>query len=238
MTKIVVIADREIRSQLGAPIAYVVAGVFMALTGAFFAAYLAANNYADASIRGFLEAAQYLVPLFAAFLTMRAIAEEKKVGTWELLLTAPARNAEIVIGKFISGLTIVTLMLGLTLYYPFLLFVLGDPDIGPIAASYLGLFLLGCASVAVGLFASSVSTSQVAAAALAIGILSALVLLGFAQHFGAVGLAEALANLSLLHHFQNFTNGIVDTRALVYFAALTGLFLYLTIESVAAGRWR
>ena len=118
MTNIVTIAGREIRSHLGAPSLYVVAGVFMALTGTFFVAYLAATTYADTSIRGFVEAARYLVPLFAAFLTMRAIAEEKKLGTWELLLTAPTRDAEIVIGKFAGSLAILTLMLGLTLYYP------------------------------------------------------------------------------------------------------------------------
>lgn len=238
MTRIAIIAGREIRAQLGAPIAYVVAGLFLALTGTFFVAYLAATNYADTSIRGFLEAAQYLIPLFAVFFTMGTIAEEKKLGTWELLLTAPTRDVEIAVGKFIGGLAVMTLMLGLTLYYPMILAVLGDPDIGPIATSYLGFFFLSCASVAVGVFASSVSGSQTVAAAIAIAILSVLGLLGFAQGFVTAGLGAALANLSLLHHLEDFKRGILDTRAFVYFVSLTGLFLYLTIESVAAGRWR
>jgi ABC-2 type transport system permease protein len=215
-----------------------VCGVFLALSGTFFVAYLAATNYADTSIGGFLEAAQYLIPLFSAFLTMRVIAEEKKLGTWELLLTAPTRDAEIVIGKFLGSLAILMLMLGLTVLYPLLLYLLGDPDLGPIATSYLGLLLLGCGSLAVGIFASSVSTSQVAVAAVATGTLSALALLGVVQNFAAGGLATAMASLSLLHHFQDFSRGIIDTRAVIYFASLTGLFLYLAIESVAAGRWR
>jgi ABC-2 type transport system permease protein len=218
--------------------AYVVAGVFLALTGTFFVAYLAATNYADTSIRGFLEGGQYLIPLFAAFLTMRVIAEEKKLGTWELLLTAPTRDAEIVIGKFVGSLTVLTLMLGLTLYYPFLLLIFGDPDLGSVVTSYFGLFLLGSGSVAVGIFASSVSTSQVAAAVVAIGTLSALSLLGTIHIFAPGGFGEAMSNLSITHHFQDFTRGIVDTRAIVYYASLTGLFLYLAIGSVAAGRWR
>ena len=111
-----------------------------------------------------MEAAQFLILLFSALLTMRLISEERKLGTWELLLTAPVKDYEIVIGKFFSCLFVLLGMLILTLYFPFLLMVLGDPDTGPIIISYFGLFLLGSASIAIGIFASSLTSNQIVSA--------------------------------------------------------------------------
>ena len=98
------------------------------LTGTFFTTYLAGGGYADTSIRGFVNAARFLVLLFAAVLTMRLVSEEKKVGTWELLLTVPVRDVEIVVGKFLEALAMLSAMLVLTLYYPIMLLAFGDPD--------------------------------------------------------------------------------------------------------------
>ncbi len=155
-----IISRKEVKSYLTSPMAYIVTAIFLLLTGAFFTMYLAAANYLDTSIRGFLNAGQFLILLFAAVLTMRLIAEEKKLGTWELLLTAPVRDTEIILGKFLGSLVVLTGMLALTLYYPLLLILFGDPDLGPIATSYLGLFLLGCAALAVGIFTSSLTSNQ------------------------------------------------------------------------------
>ena len=83
--------------------AYIVAAIFLVLSGTFFTIYLAGTSYSDTSIRGFLDAAQFLILLFAAVLTMRLIAEERKLGTWELLLTVPVKESEIVIGKFLGA---------------------------------------------------------------------------------------------------------------------------------------
>jgi ABC-2 type transport system permease protein len=232
------IALKELKSYLGSPMAYIVTAVFLALSGSFFAAYLAETAYSDTSIKGFLDAGQLLILLFAAVLTMRLIAEERKLGTWELLLTAPARDLEIVLGKFAGSLAVLTAMLALTLYYPILLIVLGDPDLGPIATSYLGLFLLGSAALAIGLFTSSVTSNQIVSAVLAGGILFALWFLGPAARYAPGAVGELLSYLSLSHHFADFVRGIVDSRAVVYYLSVTALFLYLATRSVETDRWR
>lgn len=232
-----IISCKEVRTYLTSPMAYVVTAIFLLLTGAFFTMYLAATNYLDTSIRGFLNAAQFLILLFATVLTMRLIAEEKKLGTWELLLTAPVRDTEMILGKFLGSLVVLTGMLALTLYYPLLLIVFGDPDLGPIGTSYLGLFLLGCAALAVGIFASSLSANQIVAAVLTGGILFALWFLGRASQFAPGALGDLLAYLSLSHHFPDFIRGLVDTRAVVYYLSITALFLYLAIRSLETSRW-
>lgn len=218
--------------------AYIVTAIFLALSGYSFAIYLAGTSYMDTSIRGFLSAAQYLILLFAAVLTMRLVAEERKLGTWELLLTAPVRDTEIILGKFLGSLVLLTAMLVLTLYYPIFLFVLGDPDRGPIFTSYLGLFLLGSACLSVGIFTSSLTSNQIVSAVVAGGILFALWILGVVGNFAPGALGEVLSYLSLSHHFPDFMRGVVDTRAIVYYLSVTALFLYLAIGSIEAGRWR
>ena len=101
--------------------AYIVTAVFLALTGTFFTTYLAGVGYADTSIRGFVNAARFLVLLFAAVLTMRLVSAEKKAGTWEAQLTIPGRDVEIVVAKFLGALAMLSAMLVLTLYYPIML---------------------------------------------------------------------------------------------------------------------
>lgn len=238
MRNIGIIARKELKSYLGSPMAYVVTAVFLALSGSFFSSYLAGTHYADTSIRGFLEAGQILILLFAGVLTMRLVAEERKLGTWELLLTVPVRDGEIVLGKFLSGLAVLCGMLVLTLYYPIVLVVLGDPDLGPMATSYLGLLLLGSAALAVGVFASSLATNQIVSMVVAEGILFALWFVGAASDLAPGALGKILSFISLSGHFPDFVTGIVDTRAVVYYLSVTAVFLYLATRSVETDRWR
>jgi len=231
------IALKEIKSYLTSPMAYIVTGIFLVLTGTFFTTYLAGTAYSDTSIRGFVESSQLLLLLFAAILTMRLIAEERKLGTWELLLTAPVRDTEVVLGKFLGSLAVLVTMLVLTLYYPILLEGLGDPDWGPIGTSYLGLFLLGSTALAVGIFASSLTSNQIVAAVIAGGILAALWLVGMAGGTAPEALGEVLSYLSLSYHFNDFIRGVVDTRAIIYYLSVTALFLYLAIRSLETSRW-
>ena len=238
MKNIGIISCKELKSYLTSPMAYIVTAIFLGLSGTFFATYLAGTNYADTSIRGFLEAGQTLILLFAAVLTMRLITEEKKLGTWELLLTVPVRATEIILGKFLSSLAVLTGMLLLTFYYPILLMVFGDPDLGPIITSYLGLFLLGSAALAIGIFASSLTSNQIVSAVVAGGILFALWFLGLAGNFASGVLGELLSYLSLSRHFPDFVRGIVDTKAVVYYLSVAALFLYMAIKSIETDRWR
>ena len=238
MNNIGIISRKELKSYLNSPIAYIVTAIFLVLTGTFFATYLAGTDYADTSIRGFLDAGQVLILLFAAVLTMRLVAEERKLGTWELLLTVPVRDTEIILGKFLGSLVVLTGMLLLTTYYPILLIVFGDPDLGPIITSYAGLFFLGCASLAVGLFASSLTSNQIVSAVVAGGILFALWFLNAAADLIPGTLGEILSYVSLSHHFPDFVRGIVDTRAVVYYISITAVFLFMAIRLTETDRWR
>lgn len=237
MRNIATITLKELKSYLTSPMSYIVTCIFLLLTGTFFTTYLASTQYSDTSIRGFVESSQVLLLLFAAVLTMRLIAEERKLGTWELLLTAPVRDTEVVLGKFLSSLAVLVTMLVLTLYYPILLIILGDPDMGPIGTSYLGLFLLGSAALAVGIFASSLTSNQIVSAVVAGGILFALWFVGMAASFVPEALGEILSYLSLSYHFNDLIRGVVDTRAIIYYLSVTALFLYLAIRSLETGRW-
>ncbi len=238
MKNIGIISGKELYTYLASPMAYIVAAIFLALSGTFFATYLADINYTDTSITGFLNAAQFLILLFAAILTMRLIAEERKLGTWEFLLTAPVRDIEIILGKFLGSLVMLSGMLALTLYYPILLIVLGDPDLGPICTSYFGLFLLGSACLSIGIFASSMTSNQIVSAVVAGGIIFALWFLGVVGNIAPGPFGEILSYLSLSYHFPDFMRGIIDTRAIVYYLSVTALFLYLAVGSIETGRWR
>jgi ABC-2 type transport system permease protein len=154
------------------------------------------------------------------------------------LLTVPVRDTEIILGKFIGSLAMLTGMLLLTFYYPILLMVFGDPDLGPIITSYLGLFLLGSAALAIGIFASSLTSNQIVSAVVAGGIFFTLWFLGIAGNFAPGALGELLSYLSLSRHFPDFVRGVVDTRAVVYYLSVTAIFLYLAIRSTETDRWR
>ncbi len=238
MRRIALICGKEIGTYLSSPMAYIVSAIFIALSGASFTTYLAQTSYSDTSIRGFLETGQLLILLFSALLTMRLISEERKLGTWELLLTAPVREYEIVLGKFFSCLLVLAGMLILTLYFPLLLLIFGDPDTGPILTSYLGLFLLGSASVAIGIFASSLTPNQIVSAVVAGGILFGLWFLGMVGSLIPEPLGEILSYFSLSEHFPGFVRGVVDTRDLVYYLSVTAVFLFLSVRSIETERWR
>ena len=230
------IALKEFKSYLASPMAYVVTGIFLVLTGVFFA--LSPSTYLETSVRGLWNPwGSLILLLLAAVLTMRLLAEERKLGTIELLLTAPVRDSEVIIGKFLGSLGILIVMLALTFYYPILLKVFGDPDIGPIFTGYLGLFLLGSTSLAVGLFASSLTSNQIVSSVVAGGILFALWFLGLLANILPEALGQVLNHLSLSYYFPDFIQGIIDTRGIVYYLSTTALFLFLAIRSLENSRW-
>ena len=235
MKNMTAITIKEFKSYLASPMAYVVTGIFLVLTGVFFSTSSA--TYYETSINGFLQPGNILLLLLAAVLTMRLLAEEKKMGTLELLLTAPIRDREVILGKFLGSLCVLMVMLVLTFYYPLLLISFGDPDIGPIATGYLGLFLLGGVSLAVGLFASSLTSNQIVAAVVAGGVLFALWFVGLAATFLPEALAEVIGSLSLSYYFPDFMMGVIDTRGIIYYLSITALFLFLAIRSLENSRW-
>lgn len=235
MKKTTAIALKEFKSYLASPMAYVVTAIFLAATGAVFS--ISPSTYMETSINGFLGAGGILLLLFTPLLTMRLLAEERKMGTTELLLTAPVRDSEVILGKFLGGVGILTAMLVLTLYYPILLFLFGDPDIGPIATGYLGLLLLGYTALAIGLFASSLTSNQIVAAVVGGGILLTLWFVGMSASFLPQALGKVINYLSLSYYFPDFMRGVIDTRGIVYYLSVTALFLFLGIRSLENSRW-
>ncbi|MDP2918940.1 MAG: ABC transporter permease subunit [Dehalococcoidia bacterium] len=246
MRNVWLIAGKEFRSYLTSPMAYIVTFIFLVLSGVFFVLYLTLGNYNDTSIRGFVDPlAVFGVPapgnvlllVFGIVLTMRTMAEEKKLGTWELLLTSPVRDVEIVTGKYLGSMGIMLGMLVLTLYYPLLIIGYGDPDIGPIWTSYLGLLLLGSTVVSVGIFGSSLTSNQIIAAVVSGAILFGLWLFGWIAGNAPSAIQKVLSYLSISSHFAGFEIGVIDTRDIIYFLSMTVLFLYLSVRSIESSRW-
>jgi ABC-2 type transport system permease protein len=245
VSNIFLIAGKEFRSYLKSPMAYIVTCIFLLATGFLFVFYLTSTSYTDTSIRGFVDpgsglfgvSGPILMLLFAAIITMRLLAEEKKLGTWELLLTSPVRDTEVVAGKFLGSLGVMVGMLVLTLYYPIILKTMGDPDFGPILASYIGLILFGSAVLAIGIFASSLTSNQLVAAVVSGGILFALWFIGIISQTAPKGLQQVLGYISLSSHFPSFVVGIIDTRDVVYYLSITVLFLFLAVRSLESSRW-
>jgi len=229
------IAGKEFKSYLASPMAYVVTGIFLAATGFFFGT--SPSTYTETSLSGFLQAGVILILLFAPLLTMRLLAEERKLGTMELLLTAPVRDSEVILGKFLGSLFILTVMIALTLYYPLLLKIFGDPDIGPIVTGYVGLLLTGYATLAIGIFASSLTSNQIVAAVVAIGILLVLYFIGYTSTFLPKALGDVIGYFSLSRYFPDFMRGVIDTRGIIYYLSICGLFIFLAVRSLENSRW-
>jgi ABC-2 type transport system permease protein len=215
--------------------AYIVTGIFLVITGVFFG--ISSSTYNETSISGFLQSGSIILLLLAAVINMRLIAEERKLGTIELLLTAPVRDSELILGKFLGSLGILIVMLVLTLYYPILLILFGDPDLGPICTGYLGMFLLGSTCLAIGLFASSLTSNQIVSAVVAGGILFGLWFIGVAADYLPEKLGEVINYFSLSYYFPDFIIGIVDTRGIIFYVSITALFIFLAIRSLENSRW-
>ncbi len=237
MRTVQAVAWKEIQIYFGSPTAYIVGLIFLALTGFFFAQDLGVA-FPEASLSGFYQWAPVILILMAPALTMRLLAEEQKLGTIELLLTSPVRDWEVVIGKYLASLVFLLATLLLTLYYTILLVVFASPDPGPIYAGYLGLVLLAAAALSVGMLTSTLTSNQIVAAVVAMGILLGLYFVSAASGV-AGGLGSTIIDeIGLNSHFEDFGRGIIDTKHIVYFVSLTTFFLFLTIRALESRRWR
>ena len=238
MRNTLVIARRELAAYFVSPVAYVVTAAVLAVQGFLFYLLLtltreATMRYAFSNLIGLL----FIVGVIP-FLTMRALAEEKRMGTIELLLTSPVRDWEVVVGKFLAGLGLWTLILVLSLYFPLILFAFGEPDPGAIVAGYLGLFLLGGALLSIGMFASALTQSQVVAGILGAAIAIVLSLVQFLSDSGGVGAGSFFEYLGLLGHYFDFVKGIVDTKEVIYYISVIAAFLFLATRVLEMRRWK
>ncbi|MBI3744533.1 MAG: ABC transporter permease subunit [Chloroflexi bacterium] len=250
MKNSLLIAKKELKTYFSSPIAYVTMTAFLVFTGLLFVDSLS-GAFREASLRGFLAGQSstrgllgetidgaFVLLLLGPVLTMRLIAEESKLGTIELLLTSPVRDTEVVVGKFVAAFGALLVLLALTLYYPILLWIFATPDKGPIISGYLGMVLIGGFFVSVGLFASSLSSSQIASAVVGMVILLMFWFINSAADFFSGRPERILQFVSPRAHFADFARGIIDSGAVIYLIALTAIFLFLTIRSLETRRWR
>lgn len=238
MRNTIAIMGKEFRTYFTSPMAYIIAAVYLAMSGFFFVQDLSTLQLAR--LQGLLGPSGFLLLLIAPILTMRLFAEEQKLGTLELLLTAPVRDEEVVLGKFLSALSIMTVMILLTAYYPIILMVFGNPDVGPILSGYLGLFLAGMCFLAVGLLASSFTSNQILAAILGIGLLLLFWLISGAASLvpNLPAVRDVLSFISLGSHYNDFLRGVIDTKHVIYYLSFAATCLFFTVRSLETRRWR
>ncbi|MDF2430699.1 MAG: gliding motility-associated transport system permease protein gldG [Mucilaginibacter sp.] len=229
------ILKKEITSYLSSLVAYVTIGVFLLVLGLFLWVFPESSilDYGYAGLDSLFNTAPYLFMFLIPAITMRSLAEERKEGTFELLLTRPLADWQIVLGKYLACLFIVFFALVPTLVYYYSVYVLGTPqgniDTGGVIGSYIGLFLLGAGFAAIGLFASSISKNQIIAFTISV-FLCFFFYNGFDSLSRLLSLQNLnLQNLGITEHYESVSRGVLDTRDLAYFVILTGLFLCLTL---------
>ncbi|MFP4364551.1 MAG: ABC transporter permease [Spirochaetia bacterium] len=239
MNKIMPIIRKEMKSYFNSPIAYIVVIFFLIFTSVWLFLIQQFFNMDTASMRPYFQIMPIVFVILVPAMTMRSWAEEKKMGTEELLLTLPFRESHVVIGKFLAAFILLAIMVGLSIPVPLSISVLGDFDIGPIIGEYLGVLLLGATGLSIGLFISSVSTNQITA--FIFGVIALLIVTLIGQINLVMNLPEWLANvinyISLDFHFDSFRKGLIDTRDMLFFICVSFLFLYLNMKVLIFKKW-
>lgn len=249
------IAKRELKSLFVSPVAYVVLGLFSLGTGWYFS--LAMERF-DSYLREISFKAQqlqspealegvnlnsmlinnvtsftFMLLLFGVpFFTMRLLSEEKINRTYELLLTSPVSILNIVLGKFLAGGIFLFVLLATQATFLISMFAYGNPEVGPVISSYLGVYLSGLAFIAIGVFASSITKYQIIAVLLSWAVNLGLLLISFAADVTYGNLGLFIRSVSISPHFESFNKGIIQVSSLVYFVSLVILFIAATQISV------
>lgn len=237
MKNIITIARKEFRTYFESPIAYIFITAFLLLVNFLYLWTFFLAGQAD--MRPFFGFMPFVFLFLVPSITMRLWAEERKMGTLEVLLTLPVQEKEVVLGKFIASFVFLLVMLALTFNIPLLVGFLGDPDWGTIICGYLGCLLMGASYLAIGLFASALSDNQIVAFIMAIAICTAMLIVGewfflilvpdvFVPFFNYLGLGT---------HFESMGRGVIDTRDLLYYISVIGVFLYLNVYTVENRTW-
>lgn len=243
MRNIWVIAEKEYKHFFISPIAYVVSLAVLLVLGILF--YI---NILGASINQYAPGLEIvfgpmttLLLFMTPAITMRSLSEENRSGTLEILLTAPVRDWEVVIGKWLGGVLFMLTLLLVTWFFPIVLNQMISPGIdqGIMLAGYIGLFLLTSTFLAIGVMASSFFSNQIAAFFATMGILLVLWVIGLVPQVMGAGGSQILAYIGLNEHFYNtFMQGIIELKDIVYYVSVIALALFIGSVSVEARRWR
>jgi ABC-2 type transport system permease protein len=233
MRRFLALLVKEEKALFTSPIAYVLIAVFLLIMGYSFTLAL------------FISHSMTLVHLFfqifvlflltVPIITMRLIAEERKLRTIELLLTSPATETQIVLAKFVASMSLLLLMLVFSMAYPIVLGIYGNPDWGPVFSGYLGLVLMAGALVGFGLFASALTANQIIAALLSLGTFLVLWVIDDFGYLLPDAFDTFVVNLSLSGHFKPFATGSLYLSDVAFYVSAILLTLFLSIRALA---WR
>ena len=259
MRKFLAIFQKDLKSYFISPIAYVVLATFLIISGLVFFNLLSSFNLRLIQLLQFKMRTPgieitinlndwILNPLFHNLgvtfllmipaLSMKLFAEERKAGTFELIMTSPVTIFQVVMGKFCACLALFSTMLFLTIQYPLILYIYGNPDTGPVYTGYFGLFLMGAAFVAIGLLASAMTENQIIAAIMSFGILLVLWLMSWLGENIGGKLGETISYLSLFDHLDGFPKGVFDTKDIVFYLSSVIFGLFLTCQVIESQRWK
>ncbi|MDH4229118.1 MAG: ABC transporter permease [Nitrospirota bacterium] len=235
MTGAYAIFRREFAAYFGQPVAYVVITAYLLICGWFFASTLFLEG--QATVRTYFEAAPLLLVFFAPAIAMRLLADEWRSGTMELLITLPVRDMDVVLGKYLAALAVFMVAQGVTLLYPLTAGLLGNVDGGQVVSAYIGMLLLGGTYLAVGLWASAVTASQVVAFILGFFVCFVLFLLGKVVALAPAPLVPLAEAIAVDTHFANLARGVVDSRDVLYFLSLIALCLLGAVSTLEGRKW-
>ncbi len=230
-----IIAKRELQSFFDSLIAYIMLVLFLGFSGFF--TWLYGNDIflvGQASLQNFFNIAFWTLFFFIPAITMRMLAEEKKTGTIELLLTKAVTDRQVVMGKFLACFILVAISLTFTLPYYVTVANIGNIDHGAVCCGYLGLLLMSAAYISIGLFTSSITNNQIVAFLLAlfIGLFFHVIFNVLSFNFNGI-VGEVFYYLSLTTHFESLARGVIDTKNLVYFFSLIAVGVLLSEMSLA-----
>jgi ABC-2 type transport system permease protein len=247
MSGLLATLDRELRAYFLSPLGWAVMTLVLLSNGGHF--WILVAFLADPRSGGSATPLQYffgqtiffwlVLIVVATILTMRLLAEERKTGTIEVLMTAPVTEAQVVLGKFLAALIFYVALWLPSLVYGLIIGLYSEVDWGPVAAGYVGVLGIGMVFLAVGLFCSSLFKSQIVAAMATFFGLMVLWVAGILEGlFENEALKQAAGYMNLWQHMEDFSRGIVDSRRLIYYLSVTALFLFLSTRALAARKWR
>ena len=250
-----IIAKRDLGSFFNSPIFYVVTTVFLIIYSFIFfnilnffsfqsfqARQLQAMgmnlNLNEMVIEPSLQNMSVILLMIIPIITMRSFADEKKMKTFRLLLSSPVHLGEIILGKFLACMIVVAVMISISSYSVGFLFLLGEPEPGPIVTGYLGILLMAGCFVSVGIFASSLTDNQIVAAVLTFGFSLFMWVIGWGAQAAGSTTGQVLQYLSIVDHLDRFLKGLVDTSDLVYYLSFILFNLFLCHRVLDSNRWR
>ena len=235
-----VLARRELFSYFVSPIAYVAMFLFLIASGFAFAIDFAPGQ--PALMRHLFEWMLWFLTIVVPVLCMGAISQEWASGTIETLMTAPVTDAQVVAGKFVGAFGFLVVLIAPTVLYVLLLAGYAQPrlDLGPVVSGYVGMLLAGALFVAVSLFCSSLTRSQVVAVVSAFAILAAITILPWLVASWAMlpNFWRGAVNQAVYARYADFSKGVIDTGHIAFFVLSTGVFLFLTVKVLESRRWK